>query len=188
MNNKNRVLLFKDDRYARKIGNVYIYITEDNSSISESNTNSINLFTMELDTDQEAFDLITFFSKRLFSIKTVKTLNNVTNILFTKNLTTLSELADVLMEDDFVNLPEIYNDDNILLVKNSSANIEKDENEYVLTSKNLNTIINPKLIINEQYYKKGCIINNILFIKQLPKGLTLLQDTNPTRSFANNLG
>lgn len=187
MNNKNRVLLFKDDRYARIIGNVYLYVTEDNSSISESNTNSVNLFTMELNSDEEAFDLITFLSKRLYSIKTIKTLNNVTNVLFTKKIDTLSELSDIIMENDYVDLPDIVNNDNILLVKNNIASIEKDGDEYMVTSKSLNTIFKPKIIINEQYYKKGCIRHNILFIKQLPKGLTLLQDTNSARSFVNNL-
>ena len=187
MNNKNRVLLFRDDRYARKIGNVYIYVTENNSSISESNTNTIKLFTMELDNDDEAFDLITFYSKRLYTLGSVKTLNNVTDILFNKNLTTLSELTDIIMEKRFTTFPDVFDNEYVLLIKNNAAEIEKDEDEYIISTKNINAILKPELIINEQYYEKGCIKHNILFVKQLPKGLTLLKDTNPERSFVNNL-
>jgi len=182
MNNKNRILLFRDERYKTLKTKLYIYIVENNESISTGNINSVYLFYFQLSNDKEALNFIDFYLKTKKYIKQIVGLNNITDITFNKELPSISKLTDYIVENKYNTLEDLTDTEIFTLVKNNSASIKKIGDSVVIKTKDKLITTNYELIIRESFIDNKCLKNNTLIIKKLPNHLTLLKDTNPERN------
>jgi len=180
----DRIILFRDDRYEVKNKKVYLILKEDNSKLVINGTNKIYLFIKTFKSDKEALDNLFLYEAVTKSITQVSGIEDVIQILFDKDIRTLSKLADVLAINDFDILDDFKLTNNYLFTKNNSCKIIKNANGYTITKNEYNDTLKPVFIVNETYLNGKCNTNKTLFVKNLPDGLKLITDTNPDRNLA----
>jgi len=178
----NRIIVFRDDRYAVKNNKVYLILKEDNVGLNINGTNKIYLFIRTFKNDEEALDNLSFYEVVTNSIVQVSGIENAIQILFDKNIQTLSKLADILAVNDFNTLDNFKITNNYIFTKNNSCKIIKNDNEYTIIKNRYKDTLKPMFIVNESYMSRKCITNKTLFVKNLPNKLKLVVDTNPNRN------
>jgi len=180
----DRVILFRDDRYEVINKKVYLILKEDNSMLAINGTNKIYLFIKTFKNDKEALDNLFLYEAVTKSIAQVSGIEDVIQILFEKDIRTLSKLADILAVNNFITLSDFKLTNNYIFTKNNSCKIIKNNSGYTIIKNKYKDVLKPIFIINETYSNGKCNVNKTLFVKNLPNGLKLITDTNPDRNIA----
>jgi len=180
----DRIMVFRDDRYAVKNNKVYLILKEDNSELNINGTNKVYLFIRTFKDDEEVLNNLSLYGVVTDSIVQVPSIEGAIQILFDKDIRTLSKLADVLAVNDFDTLDNFKITNNYIFTKNNSCKIIKNTNSYTIIKNEYEDTLKPIFIVNESRISGKCITNKTLFVKNLPNGLKLITDTNPNRNIA----
>jgi len=180
----DRIMIFRDDRYRVKDKKVYLILKEDNSELNINGTNKVYLFIRTFKDDEEILNNLFLYEVLADSIIQVSGIEDVIQILFDKDIRTLSKLADVLAINDFDTLDDFKLTNNYIFTKNNSCKIIKNDNGYTIIKNEYEDTLKPMFIVNESYLNGKCNANKTLFVKDLSENLKLIVDTNPNRSIA----